>query len=220
MHEGAIMRGSRGQTIIEFVVAMPIVLFALFAIIYFAQYGVVSERTELALRYGGIAAFNTGTGEYSAADIYSNLSGNTPGSCPTPPSAILYGGGPFPGATSPPFWQPNALPTPPTCSTQPYGFGGSQFIASHFWTESKVNLQAIVNVPAFLQAALGASTAQTDSTLTFIHAATPAIIIYCSQEVQSRVQASLDNEGGASLPTPIPDGSTPEPAQSGNTGCN
>jgi hypothetical protein len=215
------MRASRGQTIIEFVIAMPIVLFALFAIIYFSQYGVVSERTELALRYGGIAAFDTGSGEYSAADIYNNLSGTTPGSCPTPPAAMLYGGGPLPGATSAPFWQPNAIPTPPSCNTQPYGFGGSQFIASHFWTESKVNMQASVNIPSLLRAALGgASAAQTNSTLTFIHAATPAIILYCSQEVQNRVDQSLTNGGDDPLPTPIPDGTTPSTPAPGNTGCN
>jgi hypothetical protein len=212
---------SRGQTVIEFVVAMPIVLLALFAIIYFSQFGVVSERAELAVRYGGIAAFNSSSNEYSAADIYTNLSGGSPGWCPTPPATILYGGGPFPGPTSAPFWQPNSLPASPSCTTTPYGFGGSQFIASHFWTESQVNVQASVNVPAYLQAALGgASSGTANTTLTFIHSATPAIILYCSQEVQNRVQMSLTNQGSQSLPTPIPDGTTPATPAPGNASCN
>ena len=65
---------SRGQTIIEFVVAMPIVLLALFAIVYFSKFGVVNERAELALRYGGIAAFNSGDAQYGAVNIYYNIS--------------------------------------------------------------------------------------------------------------------------------------------------
>lgn len=216
-----VMHRSRGQTVIEFVVAMPIVLLALFAIIYFSQFGVVSERAELAVRYGGIASFNSSSSEYSAADIYTNLSAGSPGWCPTPPANILYGASPFPGATSAPFWQPNALPTPPSCTTTPYGFGGSQFIASHFWTESQVNVQASVNVPAFLQPALGgASSGTANTTLTFIHAATPAIILYCSQEVHDRVDMSLTNQGSASLPTPIPDGTTPSTPAPGKTSCN
>ena len=215
------IRASRGQTIIEFVVAMPLVLLALFAIMYFAQFGVVSERAELAVRYGGIAAFNDGTSQYSAAGIYTNLNGNTPGACPTPPAAILYGGAPFPGPTSPPFWQPNSIPSSPTCRTTPYGFGGSQFIASHFWTESQVNVQAAVNVPPYLQPALGGATAGTaNTTLTFIHAATPAIILYCSQEVQNRVDMSITDQGSQSLPTPIPDGTTPSTPAPGNASCN
>lgn len=216
-----VMAASRGQTIIEFVIAMPIVILALFAIIYLSQFGVVSERAELAVRYGGIASFNNDGSQYSAADIYTNLSAGTAGVCPAPPAGILYGGGPFPGPTSAPFWQPSSVPQSPSCTTTPYGFGGSQFIASHFWTESTVNVQAAVSVPAYLQAALGGANSGTaNTTLTFIHSATPAIILYCSQEVQNRVQASLTNEGSQSLPTPIPDGTTPETPPPGNTGCN
>jgi hypothetical protein len=208
------MRFSRGQTIIEFVVAMPIVLLALFAIVYFSQFGVVNERAELAVRYGGLAAFDLGSTQYGAEDIYSNTSGAAP-ACPTPPAAILDDGGPFPGATSAPFWQPSALPTPPTCTSVPVGFGGSQFIASHFWAGSKLNIQATVNVPPYLQPALGgASSGRASTTLTFIHAATPGMILYCSQEIRNRVEASITNQGDAPLPTPIPDGTvqpTPTP---------
>jgi Flp pilus assembly protein TadG len=218
-----VTRGSRGQTIIEFVVAMPILLLALFAIVYFSQYGVVSERAELALRYGGIAAFNSGTNEYGAANIYYNISGAQP-ACPTPPTAILNGGGPFPGATSAPFWQPSTDVQAPTssCSSGAAGFGGSQFIASHFWATTQVNVQAYVDVPPYLRPALGgANSGIANASMTLVHAAYPGIILWCSTEVRARVQNAITASGSAVLPTPIPDGSTPPPAPPNDNGsCN
>ena len=217
-----VIRFQRGQTIIEFVVAMPIVLLALFAIMYFSQFGVVSERAELALRYGGIAAYNSNGNEYSAANIYYNASGALP-ACPTPPVQILNGGGPFPGPTSPPFWRPSTDITPPSssCTSGAYGFGGSQFIASHFWGQTQVNVQASVDVPAYLQAALGgANSGSANTTLTFIHAASPGMILYCSTEVQGRVWSAITAQGSNSLPTPIPDYVTPSPAPDNNGHCD
>ena len=213
---------SRGQTIIEFVVAMPIVLLALFAIVYFSQFGVVSERAELAVRYGGIALFNSGGNEYGAANIYYNISGALP-ACPTPPVQILDGGGPFPGATSPPFWQPSTDEQAPSssCSSGAKGFGGSQFIASHFWGMTQVNVQAKVDVPAYLQPALGgANSGSANTTLTFIHAASPGMIMYCSKEVRNRVQAAFTASGSNALPTPIPDGTQPATPPPDNGVCD
>lgn len=217
-----IERSSRGQTIIEFVVAMPIVLLALFAIVYFSQFGVVSERAELAVRYGGIAAFNSGSTEYGAANIYYNISGGLP-ACPTPPTAILSGGGPFPGPTSAPFWQPSTDVKAPSssCTSGATGFGGSQFIASHFWAQSQVNVQANVDVPPYLQPALGGAKSGTaNTTLTFIHAANPGIILYCSKEVRNRVQDAFTASGSAALPTPIPDGTVPSTPPPDNGVCD
>lgn len=214
-------RFSRGQTVIEFVVAMPIVILALFAIMYFAKFGVVSERAELALRYGGIAAFNDGDSVYGAANIYYTLSGSPV--CPTPPVSIVDGAGPFPGPTSAPFWQPDTDVQSPSssCSPSATGFGGSQFIASHFWATTEVNVTANVDVPAYLQPALGGSSGQASTTLTFIHAAYPGIILWCSTEVRARVNDALTASQTNSLPTPIPDGTQPaSPPPNNNGHCN
>lgn len=219
-----VARFTRGQTIIEFVVAMPIVLLALFAIIYFSQYGVVSERAELALRYGGIVAFNDTQTVYSASDIYDNISGGY-ANCPAPPVGILNDGGPFPGPTSAPFWQPSTdgtVPAPSTsCQSAPQGFGGSQFIASHFWGDTQVSVSAAVDVPPYLQPAIGGANAgQTSTTLGFIHAAYPGVIMYCSKEVRQRVQAAVTASGNAPLPTPIPDGTQPATPPPDNGVCD
>lgn len=213
---------SRGQTIIEFAVAMPIVLLVLFAVMYFSKFGVVSERAELAVRYGGIAAFNSGSSEYGAANIYYNISGGLP-ACPTPPTAILNGGGPFPGPTSAPFWQPSTDVTAPSssCTSGATGFGGSQFIASHFWGSSTVEVQASVDVPPYLRPALGGSNSgKADTVLTFIHAASPGMIMYCSKEVRDRVQDAFTATGSSALPTPIPDGTIPATPPPDNGVCD
>lgn len=212
-------RRSRGQTLIEFVVAMPVVLFALFAIVYVSRLGVVNERAELALRYGAIAAFTTGTDAYSAASIYNNPNGALP--CPTPPISVLSGGGPFPGPTSAPFWQPDSdVPQVASCSAGASGFGGSQFIASHFWATTTVSVQAGVDVPKYLQSAIGSNGTAT-TTETFIHAAYPGIILWCSTEVRNRVNGAITAQGSSIPPTPIPDGSTPPPLPPNNNGsCN
>src|ERR1700681_1086721 len=42
----------RGQALFETLIALPLMLVSLFAIIYFSRLGVVSERTQYAVRYG------------------------------------------------------------------------------------------------------------------------------------------------------------------------
>lgn len=214
-------RYTRGQTVIEFVIAMPIVILALFAIMYFSQYGVVSERAELALRYGGIAEFNDGGNVYGAANIYYNLNSGTP-VCPSPPVSIVNGAGPFPGATSAPFWQASTDVQAPSsiCTASASGFGGSQFIASHFWATTLVNVTANVDVPPYLQSALGSNSGQASTTLTFIHAAYPGIILWCSKEVRNRVDDAVTAGGSATLPTPIPDGTIPATPPPDNGSCD
>ena len=216
-----IARFSRGQTLIELVVAMPIVLFALFAIIYVSRMGVLNERAELALRYGAIVSFNTAANAYSAADIYGSLNGGLP-ACPAPPIAILSGGGPLPGPSSAPFWQPDSdVPQASTCSAGVKGFGGSQFIASHFWATTTVNVQAGIDVPGYIQHALGSSAASANTTETFVHAAYPGVILWCSTEVRARVNGAVTAQGSSIPPTPIPDGSSPPPLPPNNNGaCN
>lgn len=195
---------SRGQTIIELVVAMPIVLFVLFAVIYLARFGVLSERAELALRYGGITAYYN-TSAYSAANIYVNVGDLTqaPEPCPTPPLTVLTGGGPFPGPSPAPLWQPDTDRVTPvsTCTAGATGFGGAQFLASHYVTYSTVSVSAGVDVPPYLQSLLGQTAAATTSTH-FEHAATPGFVMYCSTEVHDRVWGALTAESTTATPPP------------------
>lgn len=200
------LNGQRGQTIVETVVTLPIVLLALFAVIYVARLGVINERAELALRYGGIVGFNGSSGAFSIENMYESIGSpsTTPGPCPTPAAAVFSGSAPFPGPTTAPFWQPDDPSGPSTtCTPAVIGFGGAQFLATHYVTATILNVTAHVNVPAYLSGIIGNSST-VSSTEQFIHGAFPAMILYCSKEVHDRVWGAVTAESSTNTPPPPP----------------
>lgn len=209
---------SRGQALVETAIALPVVLLALFGIVYVARFGVVDERTQLALRYGGIASFNSNASIYSAANIYANLNpGSIPQPCPTPGLGVYSDSAPLPGPTSAPFWQPDAIATPQACTPTVFGFGGAQFLASHYAAATTLSVGATVDVPAYLQSLIGASQTVTTSE-SFVHGAFPGMILYCSKEVNARVYGAITANGTSVPATPIPSGAaTPSPNPNNGT---
>lgn len=216
----SVTRGSRGQTLIEMTIVLPVVLIALFGIIYVARFGVVDERAQLALRYGGITGFITGSGAYSAANIYANLDpSSVPQPCPTPALGAFSDSSPFPGPTSAPFWQPDATGSTAPCSPAVFGMGGAQFLASHYFSATSLNVSATVNVPSYIQSLLG-QTSSVSASETFVHPAFPGMILYCSKEVRDRVVGAITAQGSSIPPTPIPNGApNPSPAPNNNGVC-
>ncbi len=209
---------SRGQALVETAIALPVILLALFGIVYVARFGVVDERTQLALRYGGIASFNSMSSIYSAADIYANLNPQgLPEPCPTPGMAMYDNAAPLPGPTFAPFWQPDAISTSQPCTPAVFGFGGAQFLASHYASATTLRVGASIDVPAYLQSLIGTSqTVQTSES--FVHGAFPGIILYCSTEVDARVDDAITGGGSNVLATPIPSGAaTPTPNPNNGT---
>lgn len=204
-----LVRRSRGQTMVEMVIMLPVVLLALFCMMYLAKYAVVSERAELALRYGLLTGFETGAGAYTAGNIYQNIDlAGLPAPCATAPPAIFANASPFPGPTSAPFWQPDATPGPggtpspnSSCQTTTVGLGGAQFLASHYLATSVVSVSAGINVPAYLIPMLG-SQQTVHSAASFTHAAYPGLIMYCSNEVYNRVWGAITAGGTTSTPPP------------------
>lgn len=213
--------GSRGQALIEMTIALPIVLLALFGILYVARLGVVDERAQLALRYGGIAGFITGSGAYSAANIYANLDPSSiPQPCPTPAMGAFNNTAPFPGPSSAPFWQPDSASNAAPCAPAVFGLGGAQFLASHFFSATSLNVNASVDVPAYIQAVLGQDAHNVSASETFVHPAFPGMILYCSTEVRARVNGAITAQGSSIPPTPIPNGAPPpSPAPNNNGVC-
>ena len=209
---------TRGQTLIETALCLPIVLLVLFGIIWIANEGVVDERAQLSLRYGGIASFaSTQSGPYSVAAIYTGLSQPLNAApCPTPPAGAFNHTSPFPGPTSGAFWQP--ANNNPKCFPLVSSIGGAQFLASHYVYASNPQIAATINVPTYLsaQSALASTITKTASGF-FAHAAPPGIILYCSKEVNDRVTGAITASGSAPAPTPIPTtGPTPTPPPPGN----
>ena len=197
-----VMRRARGQTLIEMVVMLPVILLAVFCLIYLAKFAVVSERAELALRYGMLTGFDIGAGAYTAGNIYQNIDmQGLPAPCATAPAAIFSDSAPFPGPSSAPYWQPDATPTS-TCTTSTIGLGGAQFLASHYLASTLVTVAAKVNVPAYLQPLLGSQPQTVTSAASFVHAAYPGLIMYCSNEVYNRVWGAITAGGTTGTPPP------------------
>lgn len=209
----------RGQTLIETLLIMPVAIFAIFALIYIAHFGVVNERTFLSMRYAGIAAFTQGQNQaYTAADIYSNLAGGQqPVPCPTPPAGAFDNTAPYPGPSTPPLFRPDALSIP-ACTTTFTDLGGASFLAARFISSTSIGVNASVNVPAYLQPLIGAVT-NTHAVGSFVHSAYPGIILFCVSKAYDAVYQSVTAEGTLTLPTPGPGQPTAPPAPTGGKSC-
>ncbi|HVA34493.1 MAG TPA: hypothetical protein VNG31_10110, partial [Candidatus Baltobacteraceae bacterium] len=157
---------------------------------------------------------------YSASNIYANLEPSAlPSPCPGPALGAFSNSAPFPGPTSAPFWQPDlADAASGSCAPVAFGWGGAQFLAAHLFSATLVTASAGVAVPTFIQATLGQSTKTESAAESFVHAATPGVIMYCSTEVRDRVNGAITASGSSVPPTPIPVGSTPTPSPPDNNG--
>lgn len=190
---------SRGQALAESALFLPLVLLVLFGTIYVSQYGVLAQRTQLAVRYAGLIQTNS---LYSAAQIYNFLSqpsGTIP-SCPSPPPALVTSGPPLPGPASAPYWQPVSVTT--SCTPIAHSVGGAQFLAADIFVASQDTVTTQLAVFPYLQSVIGAPTVSVSASEPFAHTADPSAILYCSQEVNSRVSNAV--MGALTPPTPNP----------------
>jgi hypothetical protein len=203
--------GERGQALVESALFLPVVLLVLFGAMYVGQFGVVSERAQLAVRYGGVTAAQS-SNLYSAAAIYQGVANPTlPAACPTPPVDVMEEGGPLPGPVSDPYWR--ATSAVGTCQAAAYRIGGAQFLASHFFAVSVDTVTATFDVASrapYLQPFLG-GTLSTSARQSFAHPADPGTILYCSQEVQKRVSNAIQSATAAAATPPPAPGNTPPP---------
>jgi hypothetical protein len=202
---------NRGQAYVETAIFLPLFLLILFGIIWIVQSSVVEERLQFAVRYSGLIS-NTAS-PYSAWSLYS-LYENTlyPGStqatrtCNAPQSGVLSNASPFPGPTSPPFFQPAAVPMA-TCNPT-YFTDSSLADEPVVYNEMASSMSANAAVPSFLP--LGASSTTITAQETFLGAPDFKIMIKCYSSWATNIQNSLGNEvvGGVSTtagPPQLPD---------------
>jgi hypothetical protein len=204
----------RGQALVETAIMLPIALLCVFGILYLAHAGIMTERTQSAMRYAGFSGFYGQSNQaYTAADIYSNLQGGTqPVPCPTAPPGVFTDTAPYPGPASPPLWGPN-WQVSSNCETVIQNIGGAEFLASRDIASTIVNVQTGITVPPFLQPLIG-GTAVMFSQIAFAHPQYPGILMYCNSDTYNAVHGSITAMGSVGMPTPIPGGS-PSPAPSG-----
>ena len=117
------MRLARGQALLETVIFLPLTLLTLWAVIWVAQYGVMSERVQSAVRYSGLVSNQINPYvEYSLYVLYNSLgpvSSNAPipaSTCNAPTTDALTNSGTYPGPTTAPFWMATPIPPSVTCS--------------------------------------------------------------------------------------------------------
>lgn len=196
----ALARGSRGQSLIETVVILPIVILLLFGIVYFSNVGTIAERTQIGVRYGALVAFagSASPGPYSAQAIYSSQ--EAPGStCGKPPTSVLYHAPPFPAPTSAPYWNPASATS--DCQIGTEDLVGAQFLASRYITYGKVSLNATSQKPTFLSdnPFVGQAPIETHGLQGWVHAAWPGAILACTNKTAGVVQEALTANGTASF---------------------
>ena len=185
----------RGQALVETALFLPLMLIALFSIIYFGRYGVLDERAQSAIRYGSMISYGQG-GVYSAANIYDAMQYGLQAPLPCAGSvagdtvAALTQAVPNTGPTAQPYWRPDGAAAQANCTISGVGFGGPSYMAFHYFTVTRQSLTAGVAVPTVLQAILG-TTGTVQAQTGFVHSDPPGMIMYCSFEVGQRSAAAL-----------------------------
>lgn len=197
-------RRQRGQALTETIIVLPVVILAIFGILYLSHAGIVEERTQSAIRYAGFTGFYGQSNQaYTAADIYSNMQGGAqPVPCPTAPAGAYNDTAPYPGPSSPPLWNPD-WQISSNCGLVTQNIGGAEFLASRTLAATAVNVQTGVNVPSYLRPLIGnfgVMFAQTS----FTHPQYPGIIMYCNVDTFNAVHDSITAMSSVSMPTPLP----------------
>jgi hypothetical protein len=172
----------RGQALVETVVFLPVALIALFGIIFFSRYGVMTERAQSAVRYGALVAFGHQS-TYSAANIYGAIAAggiSVNSACPAnvvPDTVNALSHQNAAGPTPAPYWRPDSAAA--TCTQTAVAFAGPPWAAFHTLAITSQTATATLSVPAFLTKLLGTS-AVTTASFGYIRSATPDVIMYCT----------------------------------------
>lgn len=198
--------GSRGQALIETAFCLPIVMLALFAVIYFCNLGVVSERVQLTARYGALNLFAADSGPaYSASDLYNGtINGSV---CPAPPLTLLTNGAPLTAITpSPTFWNPDASKAEiDSCTLTTKDLGGASFLMARYLTAGTVNVSAYASaglIPThYAQQIFGGSPNDVSESLSWVHAAWPGAIVACAAKTGQEVEDLLTATETVTLPS-------------------
>lgn len=192
--------GQRGQALIETAIFLPVVLLILFGIVYFSRLGVISERTQSAVRYGTLVSYNSAQ-VYSGADIYNGLgvAAGPSSVCPATVAtdttlAITHGNAPAGSATPAPFFRPDVAASA-ACTVTILSFTGPPFEAGHLFTVTRATAVAGISVPPYLSAFLGTTNNATAS-LGYMHSDPPSVILYCVGSLGSAVAAALGTPYG------------------------
>ena len=233
-------RGSRGQAMIETAIFVPLATLCLFAVIWAMQLGTIDERTQIAVRYSGlISQVQSPYDDYSLYATYNNLTAtdyekNPPLGCSSPGVAPTTDAlsnnnvnNTFPGPISGLFWWNTSDSGNGTCNATNARAGITGPTQKEIVLYNGPQMVATINVPSFLQSALGA-TSSVSATTNFYKAPNIQAIMRCynngsTTDLQDMAQASFQpwiNQGPTptAIPTPYPAAGSPVALQP-SAGC-
>ncbi|MGP6159700.1 MAG: hypothetical protein ACLPYS_19750 [Vulcanimicrobiaceae bacterium] len=203
----------RGQALFETAAFLPLILLPMFAIYFFAQYGVLQERAVQAARFATLVTNASGAGSnaYSLTQMYAELhreGADTDVSIPSSSfscastaqsdaQSALTQGEPLPGggtgATSAPFFNPDAGTSAATnCLPETLDLASSDAdVASSYFVVQYTHVEADKTVQPFVAWVTGTPTSHVRAAMSFIRPASPDTLIYCSPGFASAVAGAL-----------------------------
>jgi hypothetical protein len=232
------MHAQRGQTLLETVLFLPLMLLAMFAIIYFSQYGVLQERSLQGARFASLISNGSATNGFTLESMYHEL--HREGSDQTDPSfpkgaqscansagsdgenALIQGetlpsGGV--GPTAPPYFQPDTGSADQTkCEAQSISMSSSApDFANWYYMVQFTHVEADKAAPGWLQFALpGVQSGHVKGAMLNLRAASPDNILYCSPGFAQAVANGLGAIEPEPLAGPFAGYQTPPPSQPHN----
>ena len=185
------MHAERGQALVETAIFLPVALLLLFAVLYFARFGVLEERAQSAVRYGATVSYE-GASPMGAAQMYAALSANAApsGVCPTgvATDTVSALNGLQSGTQAQAFWKPDSAAAS-TCTSSTAGFTAPATDAYRYVTVSSHSVSGTLAVPGYVSAIIGPRGVA--ASLGYVHTDSPAMIMYCTSHVGASVAAAL-----------------------------
>ena len=186
------MHSERGQALVETAVFLPVALMVLFAILYFARFGVLEERAQSAVRYGATVSYES-TNQIGAAQIYAALAANAAPTavCPTTVAADTVSAlnGAQSGSLAHGFWKPDSAAAA-TCSITTIGFTAATTEAYRYFSVTNHSVSGTLDIPSYVAAVVGTHNTVAAS-LGYVHTVSPALIMACTSHVGASVAAAL-----------------------------
>lgn len=201
----------RGAALIETAIVLPVLLLALYGIVYGIRVGVVTERAEQAIRYAGVLQQQQNPFlDYSLYSLYNNLgaTSNVPTQpCSIPNSNFLKGGSiatiagvPSSSAEFGAFFLPTRLTvgcTTPARVGLTVGYSRQYLML----TESPiVNADVNASFSGILPGARALGTHTISRTMPFYRSPDLASLLHCSPQFGTVVTASLEPATDGSVP--------------------
>jgi hypothetical protein len=225
----------RGQTLVETALFLPLLLLALFGIIYFSQYGVLQERSLTGARFASLISNGGTTTGFTLESLYHELhregtdqtdpgfpaaskscaaNAATDGQNALTQSETMPGGGV--GPTAPPYFQPDAGSAAQTgCGAQSISLSSTATDnANWYFMAQFTHVEADKTAPGWIRTFLpNVQTGHVKGGMLNLRAASPDNIIYCSPGFAMAIANGLGAVEPKPLAGPFANYATPPPTQ-------